>query len=1157
MRKQPTRLLHTAGLLLIILSLLPLASVTAGGTREIDRDVLLHDSTDTLYRTPGGAVPVMSTVTLRFSTLAGDVDSVTVRVWDALAEQQHMLPMAVVTTTPGGFDLWETTLDVGDTPTIYWYRFIVTKGGDTLFYEDDIRPGADGAYFPANESGRGRAYESSPDLSWQITVYDPDFYTPEWMRNAVVYQIFPDRFRNGDPSNDPADDSITFYESDSVIFHETWNEPPVDPRQPGPYQDRWNVDFFGGDLAGITEQLDYLQDLGVTAIYLNPIFEARSNHRYDTADYKAIDPILGDMETFRTLVAEADKRGMVLILDGVFNHMSSDSPAFDRYHRYDEDGACESLESPYRLWFFFVPPQGQQPSPCVDNPQGATYYVSWAGYDSIPKIDNEANGPRLTFFLGRNSVVNTWGREGIGGWRLDVGGDIDSGPGSDFWEGFRVAVRNANPEGVIIGEEWGNASKWLLGDEWDSVMNYRLRRGILGYVREFDYTDNDANGDNVIHALTPSQLDTLIRDIESDYPPMAYHAMMNILDSHDTARLRFVAGDSQRQQLAALLQFTLPGAPTIYYGDEIALDAPSVDDNGVLQDDPYNRAPYPWPDASGDASGAAYGPPDEAMLSFYQQLAALRHANSALREGDMITLVTDDDFGVYAFLRVDAAAGSAALVVTNKYSFEQTVTLNLAGHLPNGFPGHLPDGLTLDGVFRDESITVGSEPVDITISANSGDVWSAVTGTPFPAATPPANLTAIGADGSVTLGWDAAADVDSYIVYRSPVATGGFTPASDVLTDPAFIDENVINGYAYYYAVASVIDGLPGDLSASVAAIPSAPVATTVYVPTSAPDHVTLAYGLTTQIEAGVQVTGATESPARGVRAEAALVPEDGDIADADWQPMQYVASEEMTDYYAATLPVTASGTFMQIARFSANAGESWIIVTLPDGTFPVLAVDAPADADPPGEPASAEIVQTSLAGVILAWEASPADDVAAYRIYRTVDDVTAPLVDIPAGEELTHTDKTVVQGGVYGYAITAVDGALNESAPVPAGETRVERRRIPVTFVVTVPDYTSQGEGGLVIAGDFGTDSLPFWDPAGIPMEQIDDQHWTVTLEIPEGNKLQYKYARGTWDAVEKGPECEEIANRTLTVEVPPGEDSLLVDGDLVAKWRDLDKCP
>jgi hypothetical protein len=291
-----------------------------------------------------------------------------------------------------------------------------------IYYEGDIRPSdVDGAYFPADEGGSGIGYESSPDQSWQITVYDPEYYTPEWMRNAVIYQIFPDRFRNGDPSNDPSDDALEFYDGLRSIFHETWNEPPVDPRQPGEYQNRWNVDFFGGDLAGITDKLDYLQDLGVTAIYLNPIFMARSNHRYDTADFKQIDSTLGTLEDFQTLVAEADKRGMVLILDGVFNHMSSDSPAFDRYGRYGEDGACESLESPFRLWFFFVPPKGQQPSVCVDNPQGATYYTSWAGFDSIPKLNSDYDGVRL-YILWDGTASSIRGERGsaAGGWTWAV-----------------------------------------------------------------------------------------------------------------------------------------------------------------------------------------------------------------------------------------------------------------------------------------------------------------------------------------------------------------------------------------------------------------------------------------------------------------------------------------------------------------------------------------------------------------------------------------------------------------------------------------------------------------------------------------------------------------------------------------------------------------
>jgi glycosidase len=1148
--------LRWLGLGLLLAALLPVAHLSVqarggdnggsgGGGGEF-----LHNDHYSLYRTPLGAVPVNSTVMLRLRTGANQADAVTLRVWDDVAQQQNLLPMQVVTTTTDGNDLWEVPVEVGKNPTILWYRFIVQKkDGSVVFYEDDFRPSKlNGAYDPGLEGGVGAVYDTSPDLSWQITVYDPDFYTPEWMRNAVIYQIFPDRFRDGDLSNDPTDGSLVFYDGLRSIFHETWNEPPVDPRQPGEYQNRWNVDFFGGDLAGITEKLDYLQALGVTAIYLNPIFEARSNHRYDTADFKQIDPMLGTLEDFQTLVAEADKRGIVLILDGVFNHMSSDSPAFDRYGRYDEVGACESLDSPYRLWFFFVPPKGQQPSPCVENPQGATYYVSWAGYDTIPKLNSDNNGVRLYVFLGRNSVVNTWGREGIGGWRLDVAGDIDAGgPASDYWEGFRVAVRNANPEGVIIGEEWGNASRWLLGSEWDSAMNYRLRRGILGFVRNADYTDNDANGDNVIYAMTPTELDSLIHDLQSDYPPMAFDAMMNILDSHDTSRLLFVAGDKDRQRLAALIQFALPGAPTIYYGDEIGINAPSVDDNGTLQDDPYNRAPYPWPDTSGDA----YGPPDDDMLSFYQMLAALRHANPALREGELITLLTDDTKGVYAFLRVDRAAGNVALVVVNKSDVTQSI-------VPQ-FGGNVPVGMVLQPAFGGHAITVGMDSGPITVGALSGNIWTATADAPFGTPQPPANLAAEGHSGGVILTWDAAPDTSAYVIYRSPVAVGGFVPL-DVTSSVGYVDVSTVNGYRYYYAVASVsADGLIGDMGASLPAIPSARISSTAYLMDDTPQNVTLAYGLTTTIRASVQIKGATEpdGQAVGVRAEAALVPAGADLdAITNWKPMSFTGEDNGADVYEATIPVTAVGDFVQIARFTSTAGETWTIVTLPDGTWPPLAVAVPEDATAPDPPASVSILEVSLDGVIVTWEASPSADVAAYRVYRTFEGQTQVIAEVPAGQDLRYQDKAVAPGLRYSYAISAVDTSLNESEAIPTEEVTVERRAIPVTFTVTVPDYTINGEGDVYIAGDFGTASLPFWDPAGIVMTQLDDQHWTVTLNIPEGAKLQYKYVRGTWDAVEKGPECEEIANRTLTVEVPEGQTELLVDGDVVAKWRDLDKC-
>lgn len=1177
MRRQTIRLIRLMGWALLIAALIPANGLLAQDSPEggLDRAALLHDSRDDLYRTPTGPVPTNSAVTLRFRTAARDADAVTVRVWDDRAQTQTLLPMSVITTTPDGFDLWEATLSTGKTPTIYWYRFLVSRGDQTVYYEDDTRPGADGVYFPANEGGPGTVYDESPDLSYQLTVYDPAFYTPEWMRNAVIYQIFPDRFRNGDPSNDPADDSLEFYDGLRSIFHETWNEPPVDPRQPGEYTGRWNVDFFGGDLAGIIEKLDYLQDLGVTAIYLNPIFAARSNHRYDTADFKALDPLLGDLETFQTLVAEAEARGMVLILDGVFNHLSSDSAFFDRYGRYEEDGACESLESPYRNWFFFVPPKGEQPSPCADNPQGATYYVSWAGYDSIPKLNSDNAGVRLYVYLGRNSVVATWGREGIGGWRLDVGGDIDpGGPASDYWEGFRNAVRNANPEGVIIGEEWGNATRWLLGNEWDSVMNYQLRRGILGFVREEDFTDNDANGDRILHALAPTQLDGIIQDIASDYPPMANHAMMNLLGSHDTSRLLFVAGDTERQKLAALLQFALPGAPTIYYGDEIALDAPSVSDGSTIQDDPYNRAPYPWPDTGGDH----YGPPDEDMFAFYQALAALRHANPALREGEMITLLADDVTGVYAFLRTDAAAGNAALVVANQGDAAQTVTLDVSGLLPEGFA--LDPAFAQVGEARTVPINVGGiltgelrlvQPVEpavvtggaltVTVGALSGNIWAGTRHASFIAPKPPANVTAEGVSGSVTVTWDAVPGAAGYRVYRSPVAAGGFVPLGDALADASsFVDETTTDGYRYFYAVASVsADGLIGPLSASVPAVPSAAISEVSFVAEAMPTEITLAYGATTTVRAKVRIPGATEAdgPAVGVRAEAALLPAEAAVTEVPaWTPMQYAADEDGADVYEVALPLSAAGDFVHLARFSSDAGETWTVVTLPDGTYPPLTVLAPTDTEAPAPPASAEILQASLAGVIVTWEDSPAEDVAAYRIYRTFGGETALAGEVLEDAENRFADRAVSAGNTYAYAVSAVDVALNESEAVTAGEAKVQRRGIPVTFIVTVPDYTKEGAGDLYIAGDFGTKDLPNWDPAGIVMTQVDDQHWTVTLELPESAAIQYKYVRGTWDAVEKGAECEEIANRTLTVTVPEGASELVVDSDIVAKWRDLDKC-
>ncbi|MCB9452910.1 MAG: hypothetical protein H6672_15830 [Anaerolineaceae bacterium] len=1144
MRKMLLRLVLVCGLLLVLLS--GLFVLAQDG---IDTDALRHDSRSDLYRTPGGAAPFDTTVTLRLRAATGDLDSASVRVWNTREGEQTVLPMQVIATTEDGYDFWEATVETGRKTTVLWYRFIVSKGGQTVYYEDDTRPD-NGNFVAANEGGLGAAYSESPDLSFQITVYDPDFVTPEWMQNAVLYQIFPDRFRDGDTSNDPTDGSERFYGELPLYFHETWNEPMLDGRVDKLPNGNgyWNSDFFGGDLAGITEKLDYLQELGVTGIYLNPIFAARSNHRYDTADYLQIDPMLGTLEDFQTLISEADARGIKLILDGVFNHMSSDSVTFDRYHRFDSVGACESLESEYRSWFYFAPPRANQPAPCVGDPD-PLYYVSWAGFDSIPRLNNTLLDVRKYIFLGEDSVARTWGREGIGGWRLDVAPDIDNGsdPNNIYWEAFRTVVKSVNPDAVIIGEEWADSSEWLQGDEWDSTMNYRLRAGILGFVRNQDYLDNDSNGDRIIRALTPTEFDSVVRAIEEDTPPPAYYALMNVLDSHDTSRLFFVVNDNpQLQKLAALTQFTLPGAPTVYYGDEIALDAPSQDDGGTLQDDPYNRAPYPWTDTEGDT----YPAPNEDMLAFYQQIAALRHANPALRTGEMITLLTDDATGVYAFLRLDKAAGNAAVVVLNNGDTAQTVKLY--------FGGLLPKGLTLEPGLGGQPFSTDTPYPELRVGAHSGNVWTVTTdSSAFAINNVPASVTVTGSDGRVTVSWEAVEGANGYLIFRSPVATGGFEWATaGAITDTSY-EIDAPNGFMYYYAVAPLTDTLLlGPMSDSVPGTASAPISATTYVGDATESRTMgLVFGVTAELQAAITIDGVTgaEGQASGVRAQAALVPVGSDLVEADWQPMTYTGELDGADVYSITFAPQEVGVFETVARFSTDAGQNWTVVTLPDGTLPQLALESSDDTTAPAAPASVSIVRASLSGVSLIWDAVEDDNLFVYRVYRTNSAGDTLLVaEIPAADGPTYKDTAVVEGESYAYAVSAVDGALNESEQVATDMVAIERQPVAVTFVVTVPTYTTAP--GVYIAGDFAGNGYPTWDPAGIPMTQVDDTHWTVTLDLLEGSAIEYKYVRSDWVAVEKGETCEEIANRRVTA--TPDENGLMQVEDTIAKWRDLDGC-
>jgi glycosidase len=709
----------------------PFSINSTSSTSDIHFLGLRHDTFDSYYRSPFGAVPAGTNVTLRFRTDHFDVDGVSVRVYNynpatdtTVGPIDH--PMTFLENRVENsvlYDIWTVTLTTPASPAIFYYKFRITDALDVAYYSDAYSDDNDNL----NMGGEGAANDNEPFPAFQLTIYDPAFQTPEWLHDANVYQIFPDRFRNGDTTNDYCRNGCTpsdpvFYGNQSPIAHTIWNEAIGDPRQPGPFFNEYGTQFFGGDLKGIENKLDYLQSLGVDTLYLNPIFKARSNHRYDTDNYLEVDPALGGDSALASLKTEMERRGMRLILDAVFNHSSSDSLYFDRYHRYNPppDGGCEAASSPYRSWYNFF----------GSGPCDGQNYEAWFGFDSLPAFKDNSSDVRDFFY--RNPVDNVtkhWYDRGASGWRFDVAPDITH----DWWHDYRPFAKSYKPDGPLIGENFPDASQFLAGDQLDSVMNYRFRKNVMGFARgAFDWNDNDNNGNNRIVALSPSQFDHALRSVREDYPPQATAAMLNLIDSHDTNRALYVlteAGDSgliqakERLRLAAVFQFTYLGAPMVYYGDEAAINAPSLANgpNGP-EDDPYNRAPYPWADESGNQN--TYGPADSSVISYYGMLAHLRKQHPALRTGSFETLLTGDTTGsgadnnTYAFAR--SGGGETAVVALNNGTGNNSASIPVGAYFANG--------TVLQDALSGATYTVSGGNVSVTLAARSGVVLL-----PFPA----------------------------------------------------------------------------------------------------------------------------------------------------------------------------------------------------------------------------------------------------------------------------------------------------------------------------------------------------------------------------------------------------------------------------------------
>ena len=416
--------------------------------------------------------------------------------------------------------------------------------------------------------------------------------TPDWVKHAIFYQIFPDRFARSPRLKHPR--GITF---------KPWGSPPE------------GQGFQGGDLLGIVDRLDYLQELGVTALYLNPIFASAANHRYHTYDYMAVDPLLGGDAALRELLDQAHARHMRVVLDGVFNHAGR---GFWPFHHILENGP----DSPYLDWFTI---HGWPLHPYCSDAGHPCNYEAWWQLPALPKLNTNNPGVR-DYLLG---VARHWVEFGIDGWRLDVPNEIDD---DEFWREFRRTVKAVNPEAYIVGEIWEEARRWLQGDQFDAVMNYIFAWSAMSFFGGRTLRPDYSHAHLRLGRLDAPALAGVVDWMHGLYDWAVNHVQLNLLDSHDMARALWIMGeDKSALRLCVLFQMTMPGAPCIYYGDEIGLSAAG---------DPYCRQAFPWEQEE------AW---DRDLLAFYRRATALRQRYPVLRTGTFQTLEARDE--VYAFRR--------------------------------------------------------------------------------------------------------------------------------------------------------------------------------------------------------------------------------------------------------------------------------------------------------------------------------------------------------------------------------------------------------------------------------------------------------------------------------------------------------------------------
>ncbi len=604
-----------------------------------------HNSQSQDYRQPFGAVPLGAEVQLWLDVR--DPPSglqCSVRMWQK-DKGVSLVPMQCESW--GETARFSARLTMPAESGLVWYSFVLRNYQDRTFYGVAL----DGL------GGEGQMYGSSPK-SYQITVYRPA-ETPDWYKNGIAYQIFPDRFSRGSDWLRRQAGAVRpdGWKGPKRMLRLSWDDVPQYDRLPCGDINRW--DIFGGTLEGIREKLRYLQSLGVTVLYLNPIFEAASNHKYDTADYLQVDPAFGDDESFQALVDEAKSMGMRIILDGVFSHTGADSRYFNRFGNYGSGGAAQDPDSPYAAWYRFQ--------------KWPDEYESWWGVKDLPNVE-ELEPAYTDFICGKgDSVIRHWLKKGIGGWRLDVADELPDA----FIRDIRAAMDDEAPDSVLLGEVWedasnkisyGNLRAYLLGDELHSTMNYPFREAALNYM---------------LGRISPYDLRRRLMSLMENYPKESFYSALNLIGSHDRPRILTLLGDApeadamseadrgafrlspekydlarRRLKILSLLQFTMPGLPCIYYGDEAGMQGYA---------DPYNRGTYPW------------GRQDPDLMAHYRTITTLRRQYPVLSSGSYEAQA----FGGHVYGCRRAQDGTVIQVLLNRGIFiQETEVVTLEAEEP-------------------------------------------------------------------------------------------------------------------------------------------------------------------------------------------------------------------------------------------------------------------------------------------------------------------------------------------------------------------------------------------------------------------------------------------------------------------------------------------